>query len=198
MSEKKTKKTKAKKAEEPPAEEAPAPAPAAEEPAADKPAAVGPPKKKIGNVFALFNQQQIQEFKEAFTMMDINRDGYLDQADLMEIWGQTGREADAKVIDAMIAESPGQLNFTNFLTLFGEKMHGTDSETALREAFVMFDPEKTGKFDEKWFKDMMVNVGDQFTKEEIKLTWKEAPIESGKIDYLQLVKWIKHGKEGEE
>lgn len=35
-----------------------------------------------------------------------------------------GREPDPKVIDAMLAEAPGQLNFTHFLTLFGEKLHG--------------------------------------------------------------------------
>ncbi len=36
----------------------------------------------------------------------------------------TGREADSKQLQEMIKESPGQLNFTHFLTLFGEKMHG--------------------------------------------------------------------------
>ena len=48
----------------------------------------------------------------------------------------------------MIAESPGQLNFTHFLNLFGEKMHGTDPEQTLKDAFAMFDPDKTGKLDE--------------------------------------------------
>lgn len=35
-----------------------------------------------------------------------------------------GREADSKTLKEMIKEAPGQLNFTAFLTLFGEKMHG--------------------------------------------------------------------------
>ena len=35
-----------------------------------------------------------------------------------------GRDPDTKTLDEMIAESPGQLNFTHFLNLFGEKMHG--------------------------------------------------------------------------
>lgn len=59
-------KEKEKEKEEAPAAEA-AP-PAAEE--EEKPAEAEPkrdePKKKIGNVFALFNQSQIQEFKEVF------------------------------------------------------------------------------------------------------------------------------------
>jgi len=35
-----------------------------------------------------------------------------------------GREPDAKLIKEMLAESPEKLNFTHFLTLFGEKLHG--------------------------------------------------------------------------
>jgi len=38
------------------------------------------------------------------------------------VW--TGREPDAKVIKEMLAECPEKLNFTHFLTLFGEKLHG--------------------------------------------------------------------------
>jgi hypothetical protein len=36
----------------------------------------------------------------------------------------SGREADPKVLKEMIDESPKELNFTHFLTLFGEKLHG--------------------------------------------------------------------------
>jgi len=36
----------------------------------------------------------------------------------------TGREPDPKVIKEMLAECPEKLNFTHFLTLFGEKLHG--------------------------------------------------------------------------
>ena len=43
-------------------------------------------KKKTGktssNVFSMFEQQQIQEFKEAFGMIDANRDGFIDKDDL--------------------------------------------------------------------------------------------------------------------
>lgn len=43
-------------------------------------------KKKSGkstsNVFSMFEQQQIQEFKEAFGMIDANRDGFIDKDDL--------------------------------------------------------------------------------------------------------------------
>lgn len=190
----KEKKEKKAKAEEPAAD-----APAAAEPAAEESAPVKKeePKKKVGNVFALFNQSQIQEFKEAFALMDADRDGIIGPDDLAAIYQQVGREADPKMIKEMLAECPEKLNFTHFLTLFGEKLHGTDSETALRDAFIMFDEEKKGKLAEEYIKDLLMNVGDQFSKDEVKQVWKEAPIEGGQLDYLKFVTIIKRGKEDE-
>jgi myosin regulatory light chain 12 len=184
----KEKKEKKEKKEEAPA---PAEAPAAEEPKKEE------PKKKVGNVFALFNQAQIQEFKEAFAMIDQDRDGIIGADDLQAIYQQVGREADPKVVKEMLAECPDKINFTHFLTLFGEKLHGTDSETALRDAFIMFDEEKKGKLPEEYVKDLLMNVGDQFSKDEVKQVWKEAPIEGGQLDYLKFVTIIKRGKEDE-
>lgn len=43
-------------------------------------------------------------------------------------------------------EAPGPINFTMFLTMFGEKLNGTDPEDVIRNAFACFDEEGTGKF----------------------------------------------------
>jgi len=187
--EKKSKKKEKKtEEEEPPKEEE-----ASEEPKEEPKRA----QRATSNVFALFNQSQIQEFKEAFTMIDQNRDGIIDVDDLMAIYQQIGREGDPKSLEKMLKEAPGQLNFTHFLTLFGEKLHGTDPENTLRDAFKMFDEENKGTLPEEYVKDLLTEVGDQFSKDEIKQVWKEAPIEGGMLDYLKLVKYIKRGKEDE-
>lgn len=154
-------------------------------------------QRATSNVFALFNQSQIQEFKEAFTMIDQNRDGIIDTSDLAAIYQQIGLQPDPKVLDSLLAEVPDKLNFTHFLTLFGEKLHGTDPESTLRDAFIMFDEDNKGKLSEEYVKDLLMNVGDQFSKDEIKQVWKEAPIEAGMMDYLKLVHIIKRGKEDE-
>ncbi|KAI0209680.1 Myosin regulatory light chain, striated muscle, 25 kDa [Lamellibrachia satsuma] len=163
--------------------------------AGDEPKEPKRAQRATSNVFALFNQAQIQEFKEAFTMMDQNRDGIIDTEDLGCIFQQTGREPDPKQLKLMMEESPNQLNFTHFLTLFGEKLHGTDPENTLRDAFAMFDESGKGQLSEEFVKDLLMNVGDQFSKDEVKQTWKEAPIEGGQLDYLKFVQIIKRGKE---
>lgn len=45
----------------------------------------------------------------------------------------------------MMAEAPGPINFTMFLTMFGEKLNGTDPEEVIRNAFACFDDENSGK-----------------------------------------------------
>lgn len=197
--EKKEKKKKEKKEEAaaPPAEEAPAPA-AADEPEPEPEATCDAPKRKFtGNVFALFKQPQIQEFKEAFAMIDQNRDGIIDESDLAAIYQQIGREVESKILKEMLKECPDKLNFTHFLTLFGEKLHGTDTESTLRDAFLMFDEENKGKLHEEYFKELLSNVGDVFSAAEIKQLWKELPLEGGFLDYQKFVRLMKRGKEDE-
>lgn len=41
-------------------------------------------------------------------------------------------------------EAPGPINFTMFLTMFGEKLNGTDPEDVIKNAFACFDEEGTG------------------------------------------------------
>ncbi|KAK3509105.1 hypothetical protein QTP70_020313 [Hemibagrus guttatus] len=45
-------------------------------------------------------------------------------------------------IDDMLKEAPGPINFTVFLTMFGEKLKGADPEETILNAFKVFDPER--------------------------------------------------------
>jgi myosin regulatory light chain 12 len=40
----------------------------------------------------MFNQDQIQEFKEAFNMIDQNRDGFIDKEDLQDILTSSAKD----------------------------------------------------------------------------------------------------------
>ncbi|ELK06618.1 Myosin light chain 5 [Pteropus alecto] len=48
-------------------------------------------QRASSNVFSNFEQTQIQEFKEAFTLMDQNRDGFIDKEDLKDTYASLGR-----------------------------------------------------------------------------------------------------------
>jgi len=43
------------------------------------------------NIFAMFEESQIQEFKEAFNMIDQNRDGLIDKEDIQDMLASLGK-----------------------------------------------------------------------------------------------------------
>ena len=46
----------------------------------------------------------------------------------------------------MMNQAPGAINFTMFLTLFGERLQGTDPEDVIRNAFACFDEANAGQY----------------------------------------------------
>ena len=56
----------------------------------------------------------------------------------------TGKAPTDKDLDGMMNEAPGPINFTMFLTMFGEKLNGTDPEEVIKNAFACFDEDNKG------------------------------------------------------
>ncbi|KAA0185821.1 hypothetical protein HAZT_HAZT010402 [Hyalella azteca] len=85
-------------------------------------------QRATSNVFAMFDQAQIQEFKEAFNMIDQNRDGFIDKDDLHDMLASLGKDPKDDYLESMMNEAPGPINFTMFLTLFGERLQVSEYE----------------------------------------------------------------------
>ena len=75
-------------------------------------------------MFALFSQRQIQEFKEAFGIMDADKDGILSSSDLVAAFAGVGKSISDGEASGMLSEAPGPVNFTQMVMLFAEKMAG--------------------------------------------------------------------------
>ena len=56
-----------------------------------------------------------------------------------------GKNPTDKYLDTMMGEAPGPINFTMFLTMFGEKLNGTDPEDVIKNAFGCFDETNSGQ-----------------------------------------------------
>lgn len=93
----------------------------------------------------------------------------------------------------MMNEAPGPINFTMFLTLFGEKLQGTDPEEVIKNAFGCFDEENTGFLNEERLRELLTTMGDRFTDEDVDEMYREAPIKKGMFDYLEFTRILKHG-----
>lgn len=156
------------------------------------------PQRSGSNVFANFDQQQIQEFKEAFTIIDQDRDGFISDKDLKDMWASLGIVQDDKFCKDMMTASPGQINFTAFLTFMGEKLQDTDAEDVLHNAFACFDVENTGYINQKRFTNSLTQLGDRFSKEEISDMYNVAPMKGDSVDWKRFIKLIKYGGDFED
>merc|ERR1712130_771184 len=75
-------------------------------------------------------------------MIDANRDGFIDKEDLRSTYASLGvMSIENSKLDEMMAEAPAAINFTVFLNMLADKLHGTDSEDVILNAFKLFDPE---------------------------------------------------------
>ncbi|XP_062419932.1 myosin regulatory light chain 2a isoform X2 [Pungitius pungitius] len=147
------------------------------------------------NVFSMFEQAQIQEFKEAFTIMDQNRDGVIDKNDLRDTFAALGRvNVKQEEIDEMLKEAAGPINFTVFLTMFG-----ADPEETILNAFKVFDPEGQGVLRKDYVTQMLTTQADRFSPEEMVQMFAAFPPDvAGNLDYNNLVHIITHGEEKDQ
>jgi len=151
-------------------------------------------QRMTSNVFAMFDQTQIQEFKEAFNMIDHNRDQLIDKEDLADIFGSLGKNPSDKELEEMVNMAPGPINFTMFLTMFGEKLNGTDPEDVIKNAFACFDETGSGNINEEYLRELLTTMGDRFSEEQVDEMFRDAPIsKQGDFNYVEFTKILKHG-----
>uniref|UniRef100_A0A4W6CK38 Myosin light chain 11 n=1 Tax=Lates calcarifer TaxID=8187 RepID=A0A4W6CK38_LATCA len=153
------------------------------------------------NVFSMFEQSQIQEYKEAFTIIDQNRDGIISKDDLRDVLASMGQlNVKNEELEAMIKEAPGPINFTVFLTMFGEKLKGADPEDVILNAFKVLDPQGTGTIKKQFLEELLTTQCDRFNKDEVKSNmWAAFPPDvAGNVDYKNICYVITHGEEKEE
>ncbi|XP_042897989.1 myosin regulatory light chain 12A isoform X2 [Parasteatoda tepidariorum] len=180
--------------QEPPPPEIQVPVPVPEKKASTKRKA----QRCGSNIFAMFTQRKVQEFKEAFQLIDQDKDGFISKHDLKLTFELLGREVDDEDLTSMLAEAPGPLNFTMFLTIFGERISGTDEEDVIMSAFSIFD-EGDGKMKEEVLKSTLRKRGDKFTEEEADICLKEAPVDrEGYISIRRFTRVLTKGDDDDD
>merc|ERR1712186_323117 len=137
-------------------------------------------KKSGSNIFTLFSQKQIQEFKEAFGIIDVDKDGIITANDLKAAFVNIGRPITDGEANNLVGEAPGPINFTQMVTLFAEKMAGGTDD------------------DDEMFRHSLMTWGEKFSGPEIDDAFGEFKIDGGMIDGAHLKSIMVAKKEGEE
>ncbi|KAG6501683.1 hypothetical protein ZIOFF_041566 [Zingiber officinale] len=136
---------------------------------------------------------QIAEFKEAFSLFDKDGDGCITTKELgtvMRSLGQNPTEAELQdMINEVDADGNGTIDFPEFLNLMARKLKDTDSEEELKEAFRVFDKDQNGFISAAELRHVMTNLGEKLTDEEVDEMIREADVDGdGQINYEEFVK----------
>jgi myosin regulatory light chain 12 len=166
-------------------------------------------RREPSGVFSLFQAPQIQQFKEAFQLIDHDKDGWINEKDLREIYSSLGRDVPQSTLDELLNSRPGGqqahasedrgINFTMFLTMMSERLFEFDPEAELIEAFESFDDNDSGTVKvaemEKWLSE----YGDRMDKSEINGLLKGPFTDrQGNFNYREWVKVLRVSDENEE
>lgn len=156
-------------------------------------------KRTGSNVFSMFSQKQVAEFKEAFQLMDADKDGAIGKNDLRATFDSVGKLCTEKELDDMLGEASGPINFTQLLTLFAGRMAqsgASDDDDVVINAFKSFDID--GKIDGDRLRRALMTWGDKFTGGEVDDAFDQMVIDDkGFIDTAALIAMLT-GKDEEE
>ncbi|XP_052766857.1 calmodulin-beta-like, partial [Mya arenaria] len=143
--------------------------------------------------FQELTEEQTGEFREAFNLFDKDGDGTIDTKELgnaMKAMGQSPTEEELRDMIAEVdADGSGSIDFNEFCAMMVKKMNeGTDPEEEMREAFKVFDTDGSGTITVDELKQVMQNLGEKLTKEELDEMIREADKDGdGEIDYAEFV-----------
>lgn len=140
-------------------------------------------------------EEQIAEFKEAFSLFDQDGDGTITTVELdtiMQSLGQNPTEAELQdMINEVDADGNGSINFPEFLTMMARKMKDIDSAQEIKETFRVFDMEGKGYISAAELRNPMTNLGEKLTDEEVNEMMREADIDGdGQINYEEFVQMM--------
>ncbi|KAH3853235.1 calmodulin-A-like [Dreissena polymorpha] len=143
----------------------------------------------------LFAEEQIEEYKETFSLFDKEGDGTISLRELgtvLRALGQHPTEADLNdLIGNMEVEGHTTIEFPQFLNILSKLIKDTDPETELTEAFKIFDKENTGNIACADLRRIMTTYGETLTDEEVEEMIKEADTDGdGIVDYAEFIAMV--------
>ncbi|XP_039343999.1 caltractin-like isoform X3 [Mauremys reevesii] len=127
-------------------------------------------KKKVAPKLVLTEEQK-QQLREAFDLLDTDGTGTVDVKDLKVSIRALGyepkKEEMKKIISEVDKEGSGKINFDSFLYAMTQKMSEPESREDILKAFKLFDDNGTGKISFQNLKRVAGEIGENLTDEEL-------------------------------
>lgn len=141
------------------------------------------------------SDEEIGEFREAFSLFDKNGDGTISSTELGTVMRSLGQNPTENELQDMINEidvdGNGTIDFEEFINMMAKKMRETDSEEELREAFRVFDKDGNGHISAAELRHVMTNLGEKLTDDEVDEMIREADLDGdGTVNYEEFVRMM--------
>ena len=133
-------------------------------------------------------EEQIEEFKKAFNLFDKDGDGSISIKELGEVLHSLGQKSTKSELKNMLkevdADGNGEIDFPEFLIMMSKHIEDTNGEETLRDAFRLFDKDGNGYISAAELRNVMTNLGEKLTDDEIDEMVKEADTDGdGEINF---------------
>eukprot|EP00667_Euglena_gracilis_P019488 EG_transcript_20895 len=141
-------------------------------------------------------QEQINEFREAFTLFDRDGDGSITTKEIgavMRALGQNPTEEELqKIIEEVDQDGNGIMDFEEFLALMSKKMHEEYELDDIEEAFRIFDKNQDGFISLPELRLVIDKLGERMPESEIKDMFNEVDLDKdGKISFQDFAAILK-------
>ena len=141
-------------------------------------------------------EEQIADCKEAFSLFDKDGDGSISCDELRTVMTSLGENPTTMELEEMIQEvdsdGNGQIEFSEFLTMMAQKMGTRSFNDEALEAFKVLDKDGSGSISESELRQIMSNIGEDITDEEIKEMMNEADLDGdGQVSFKEFAAIIK-------
>ncbi|GME85017.1 unnamed protein product [Ambrosiozyma monospora] len=139
----------------------------------------------------LLNEQK-QEIREAFTMFDMNNDGFLDYHEFKVALRALGFDMTKKdvleIINKYDVEDKKLISYNDFYDYVATKIIERDPLDEIKRAFSLFDDDGTGKISLKNLKRVAKELGESLTDDELRAMIDEFDLdEDGEINEAEFI-----------
>ncbi|KAL5204698.1 hypothetical protein ABZP36_009569 [Zizania latifolia] len=136
-----------------------------------------------------FSEQQVSDFRDAFSLFDKNNNGYISREELGTVLTRLGMSPSQQDLQDMIVavdeDGNGTIEFHEFLAIMKKNLsNNDDDEEELKKAFRVFDKDDNGFISHNELRMVMASLGEEMTEDEIDEMMRTADTNNdGQVDY---------------